>query len=65
MSYIIECHQFLKKKKNTNYRVNLKFLCLYAREYIVFWRNLYRRQKIYTIAGSDGSDKPHLWIVAL
>ena len=56
---------FEEEKKNTNDSVNLKFLSLYARDYVVFWRNLYRRQKFYTIAGSDGSDKPHLWIVAL
>ena len=25
------------------------------------WRNLHRWQKFYTAAGSDGSDKFHLW----
>ena len=27
------------------------------------WRNLHRWQKIYTAAGSDGSDKFHLWLL--
>ena len=38
------------------------FMCVcklakYVRNYVVFWKNLHSRQKIYTIAGRDGRDK--------
>ena len=38
------------------------FMCVcklakYVRNYVVFWKNLHSRQKIYTTAGRDGRDK--------
>ena len=39
--------------------IRLNFCADFAIEYVVFWRNLHHWQKIYTAAGSDGSDKSH------
>ena len=38
----------------------LNFCADYAIEYVVFWRNLYHWQKLYTATDSDGSNKYHL-----
>ena len=42
--------------------MNLNFCLNYARENVVFWRNLHYWQKFYTATGSDGRNKSYLWI---